>query len=97
MTNKIIYFSISDVLIDLYSVDNVFKKLDTFDIGPCVEAKPIDKYVNILNCLNKITNDDYGCYIVNAKGLWLDKYVGREYIDERIFIYIQRVNRHMYI
>lgn len=99
MANKIIYFDMDGTLADLYSVDSVFKKLDTFNVSPYVEAKPINKYIDmlkeyknngykiiILSCLSKITNDDYDRQVVNAKGIWLDKYVGREYIDERIFI-----------
>ena len=99
MANKIIYFDMDGTLADLYSVDNVFKKLDTFNASPYVEDKPINKYIDmlkeyknngykiiILSCLSKITNNDYDRQIVNAKGIWLDKYVGREYIDERIFI-----------
>lgn len=99
MANKIIYFDMDGTLADLYSVENVFKKLDTFDVSPYVEAKPIDKYINILkeyknngykiiilSCLSKITNNKYDREVVNAKGKWLDKYVGKEYIDERIYI-----------
>lgn len=33
MTNKIIYFDMDGTLADLYSVDNVFKKLDSYDVS----------------------------------------------------------------
>lgn len=110
MASKVIYFDMDGTLAELYSVDNVFKKLDTFDVSPYVEAKPIDKYINmlkeyknngykiiILSCLSKITNDGYDRQTVNAKGLWLDKYVGRKYIDERIFIpYTKNKSTYVY-
>lgn len=69
-------------------------------VSPYIDAKPINKYINllkeyknngytiiILSCLSKITNNKYDREVVNAKGKWLDKYVGKEYIDERIYIY----------
>ena len=48
MTNKIIYFDMDGTLADLYSVDNVFKKLDSYDVSPYIDAKPINKYINLL-------------------------------------------------
>ena len=110
MTNKTIYFDMDGTLADLYSVDNVFKKLDSYDVSPYIDAKPINKYINllkeyknkgytiiILSCLSKITNNKYDRELVNAKGKWLDKYVGKEYIDERIYIPYTKINQHMLI
>lgn len=96
---KYVYFDMDGTIADLYSVEDCFKKLDSMDASPYRDAKPIDKYINllktyknngyhiiILSCLSKITNKSFDMNVVHEKGLWLDKYVGKEYIDERIFI-----------
>ena len=96
---KIVYFDMDGTLADLYGVANVFKRLDTLDANVYSEAKPIDTYINmlkefhnmgykvvILSCLGMISDKQFDRDTVRNKGLWLDKYVGREYIDERIYI-----------
>ena len=97
--NKIVYFDMDGTLADLYGVTNVFKRLDALDANVYSEAKPIDKYINmlkefkhmgykviILSCLGMISDKQFDKDTVHNKGVWLDKYVGKEYIDERIYI-----------
>ena len=97
--NKIVYFDMDGTLADLYGVTNVFKRLDALDANVYSEAKPIDTYINmlkefknmgykvvILSCLGMISDKQFDKDTVRNKGLWLDKYVGKQYIDERIYI-----------
>lgn len=97
--NKIVYFDMDGTLADLYGVTNVFKRLDALDANVYSEAKPIDTYINmlkefknmgykviILSCLGMISDKQFDKDTIHNKGLWLDKYVGKQYIDERIYI-----------
>lgn len=97
--NKIVYFDMDGTLADLYGVTNVFKRLDTLDANVYLEAKPINTYINmlkefkhmgykiiILSCLGMISDKQFDKDTIHNKGIWLDKYIGKEYIDERIYI-----------
>lgn len=97
--NKIVYFDMDGTIADLYGVVNVFKRLDSLDASVYYEAKPIDKYINmlkefhtmrykviILSCLGMISNDVFDKDTIDNKNKWLDMYIGKEYIDDRIYI-----------
>lgn len=97
---RIVYFDMDGTIADLYGVADCFKRLDTLDASVYSEAKPIDKYINmlkefkrmgykviILTCLGMISEPTFDKETIHNKGIWLDKYVGKEYIDERIYIY----------
>lgn len=97
--NKVVYFDMDGTLADLYKVDNVFKKLDNLIASPYIDALPImnniqmlRKYkdngykVIILSCLSKITTDEFDKETIVCKDKWLNKYVGKEYIDKRLYI-----------
>lgn len=97
--NKVVYFDMDGTIADLYGVTNCFKRLDALDASVYADAKPIDKYINmlkefkhmgykviILTCLGMISDPKFDKETIHNKGVWLDKYVGREYIDERIYI-----------
>ena len=47
------YFDMDGTLADLYSVDNVFKRLDSGDATTYSEAKPINKYIDMLHKLQQ--------------------------------------------
>lgn len=94
-----IYFDMDGTIADLYTVSNVFTRLDSFDATPYSEALPIEKNISllkdykskgykvvILSCLSKITNDKMDKDTCTNKDKWLNRYVGKEYIDERIYI-----------
>ena len=97
--NKIVYFDMDGTISDLYGVTNVFKRLDSLDANVYYEAKPIDKYINmlkefhnmgykvvILSCLGMISDKQFDEDTICNKNKWLDEYVGKQYIDERIYI-----------
>lgn len=97
--NKIVYFDMDGTIANLYGVNNCFKRLDNLDASVYSEAKPIDKYINmlkefknmgykviILSCLGMISEPTFDKQTCINKDKWLDKYVGKEYIDERIYI-----------
>ena len=97
--NKVVYFDMDGTIADLYGVTNCFKRLDTLDASVYSEAKPIDKYINmlkefkhmgykviILTCLGMVSDPKFDKETIYNKGVWLDKYIGKEYIDERIYI-----------
>lgn len=99
MNNKIVYFDMDGTLVDLYGVTNVFKRLDTLDASVYLEAKPIDKYINmlkefttlgykvvILSCLGMISEEQFDKDTIYNKDIWLNKYIGSEYIYDRIYI-----------
>lgn len=99
MENKIIYFDMDNTLNKLSCVKDVWKKLDTFDVSPYIEAEPKQHYIDmlksyhangymvvILSCLSRITNDRFDEETINAKNEWLQKYVGMENIDECMYI-----------
>lgn len=96
---KLVYFDMDGTIADLYGVTNCFKRLDALDANVYLEAKPIDKYINmlkefkhmgykviILSCLGMISDPIFDKNTIHNKNIWLDKYVGKEYIDERMFI-----------
>lgn len=96
---KLVYFDMDGTISDLYGVTNVFKRLDALDAGVYYEAKPIDTYINmlkefhnmgykviILSCLGMISDKQFDKDTIHNKDLWLDKYIGKEYIDDRIYI-----------
>lgn len=97
--NKVVYFDMDGTIADLYGVTNCFKRLDALDASVYSEAKPIDKYINmlkefkhmgykviILTCLGMVSDPKFDKETIHNKGVWLDKYIGKEYIDERIYI-----------
>jgi histidinol phosphatase-like enzyme len=97
--NKVVYFDMDGTIADLYGVSNVFNRLDNLDASVYYEAKPINKYIDmlkefhnmgykviILSCLGMISDKQFDKDTIYNKGIWLDKYVGKEYIDERIYI-----------
>lgn len=99
MRNKVVYFDMDGTLVDLYGVTNVFKRLDDLDASVYSEAKPINKYIDmlkefksmgykviILSCLGMVSSKEFDKETIINKGKWLDTYVGKEYIDERIYI-----------
>lgn len=97
--NKVVYFDMDGTIADLYGVSNCFKRLDNMDATVYSEAKPIDKYINmlkefhtmgykviILSALGMVSSKRFDKDTIRNKGIWLDTYVGKEYIDERIYI-----------
>ena len=46
--NKVVYFDMDGTIADLYGVANCFKRLDALDASVYADAKPIDKYINML-------------------------------------------------
>ena len=42
--------------------------------------------VIILTCLGMVSDPKFDKETIHNKGVWLDKYIGKEYIDERIYI-----------
>lgn len=97
--NKVVYFDMDGTIADLYGVSDCFKRLDNMDATVYSEAKPIDKYINmlkefhtmgyrvvILSALGMVSSKQFDKDTVRNKGIWLDTYVGKEYIDERIYI-----------
>lgn len=96
---KIVYFDMDGTIADLYGVENVFKRLDALDASVYLEAEPIQEYiqmirdfhhmgyeVNILSCLGMISEEVFDKNTKENKDKWLDKYVGCEYINKRIYI-----------
>ena len=97
--NKVVYFDMDGTIADLYGVSDCFKRLDNMDATVYSEAKPIDKYINmlkefhtmgykviILSALGMVSSKRFDKDTIRNKGIWLDTYVGKEYIDERIYI-----------
>lgn len=97
--SKIVYFDMDGTIANLYAVENVFDRLDALDASVYSEALPINKYIGmlrgfkelgykviILSCLGMISEDKFDKDTIDYKNKWLDKYVGKEYIDDRIFI-----------
>lgn len=97
--NKIVYFDMDGTIADLYGVSDCFKRLDNMDATVYSEAKPIDKYINmlkefhtmgykviILSALGMVSSKQFDKDTIRNKGMWLDTYVGKEYIDERVYI-----------
>lgn len=97
--NKVVYFDMDGTIADLYGVSDCFKRLDNMDAAVYSEAKPIDKYINmlkefhtmgykvvILSALGMVSSKQFDEDTIRNKGIWLDTYVGKEYIDERIYI-----------
>ena len=97
--NNYVYFDMDGTISDLYGVHNVFNRLDNLDATPYLEAKPINKYINmlkefktmgyhvcILSCLGIISEDKFDKDTIHYKNEWLNRYIGSKYIDERIYI-----------
>lgn len=106
---KTIYFDMDGTLSNLYAVDDVFNKLDNWDCTPYKDALPINKNIEllkqykhngyrvvILSCLSKITNEQFDVDTIQCKNMWLDMYVGKQYIDERIYIPYTK-HKEMYV
>lgn len=96
---KIVYFDMDGTIANLYAVNNVFERLDNLDAKVYEEATPIIKYIEmlkefkamgykviILSCLGMISEKQFDIDTIKYKNNWLDKYVGKEYIDDRMFI-----------
>lgn len=96
---NIVYFDMDGTLADLYGVRDVFKRLDTLDASVYAEASPLHKYISylkefkemgykvvILSCLGMISSPTFDKDTIQYKNEWLDKYIGKEYIDDRIYI-----------
>lgn len=96
---KIVYFDMDGTIANLYAVTNVFERLDGLDATVYSEALPINKYIDmlkefkymgykvvILSCLGMISEEKFDKDTISNKNKWLDMYVGKEFIDDRIFI-----------
>lgn len=96
---KVVYFDMDGTIANLYAVNDCFKRLDALDANVYSEALPINKYIDmlkefkhmgykviILSCLGMISEPTFDKNTIDNKNKWLDKYVGTEYIDERIYI-----------
>lgn len=81
-----VYFDMDGTIADLYGVEDVFKKLDNYNASPYIEAKPIDKIINmiyeyknkgyrvgVISWLSKITNAQFDEETIAAKKEWLKK------------------------
>ena len=97
--SKLVYFDMDGTISDLYGVSNIFNRLDSLDASVYYEAKPINKYIDmlkefhnmgykviILSCLGMISEKQFDIDTINNKNKWLDEYVGDKYIDERIYL-----------
>lgn len=97
--SKLVYFDMDGTISDLYGVSNIFNRLDSLDASVYYEAKPINKYIDmlkefhnmgykviILSCLGMISEKQFDIDTINNKNRWLDEYVGDKYIDERIYL-----------
>lgn len=87
------YFDMDGTIVDLYSVDNVFDKLDAFDVSPYVDAKAISKNIAmlqelqlqghdiaILTMMSKTTTPSFTMQTIKAKKQWLHEH-GVKYSD----------------
>ena len=100
MNEKWIYFDMDGTICDLYSVKDVFNKLDNFIVDPYVEANKIERVIDkiyeyknnnykvgIISWLSKITNDKYDEEVKEAKLNWLKENVKCEFDDIKIVSY----------
>lgn len=96
---KYVYFDMDNTLCDLKGVENVWERLDNYDVTPYIECMPINKNIEllkkyksmgyvvvILSCLSRVTNKEFDRQTIEAKSKWLDMYVGKQYIDMRMYI-----------
>lgn len=96
---RVVYFDMDNTLNNLKCVNDVWKKLDNFDVSPYIECEPKQYMIDllksykcmgykvcILSCLSRVTNEQFDMETINAKNNWLDKYVGMEYIDDVMYI-----------
>lgn len=97
--NRVIYFDMDNTLNKLKCVKEVWKRLDNKDVTPYIECLPCDHNIEllkmykkhgykvvILSCLSRVTDEQFDRDVCKAKDEWLMKYVGREYIDECMYI-----------